>query len=215
MNESSFKTKFKDGEVDYIITDPPYGDAIQYSELSLIWNSWFNKKFKVKDEVIINPVQNKGVTEYLSLLENSIKEASRILKYDGKFTLCFHNKDFSIWEGILSIFKKYNFKLEDIDIVGTLGNSYNNNWSKFSPKSDVYLTFIKKKHDSSGYCQEISLDNLIKAEIKKSQDISDIYDSLTHTLIWETYYNKHKLDLSKLTIKNLNELILKMKNGNR
>jgi len=215
MNKSSFKTRFKDGEVDYIITDPPYGDAIQYSELSLIWNSWFNKEFEIKEEVIINPVQNKGVTEYLGLLENSIKEASRILKDKGKFTLCFHNKDFSIWEGILSIFKKYTFVLENIDIIDTLGNSYNNNWSKFSPKSDIYLTFTKKDFNTDSYYKKILLENLIKKEIKKSQDISKIYDSLTSTLIWEIYYNEHKLDLSKLTIKKLNELILKIKDGNR
>ncbi|MFW9881809.1 MAG: DNA methyltransferase, partial [Candidatus Thorarchaeota archaeon] len=214
MNMSSFKTKFRKGEVDYIITDPPYGDAIQYSELSLIWNSWFNRDFEIEEEVIINPVQNKGVVEYLSLLENSIREASRILKNKGKFTLCFHNKEFSIWEGILSLFKKYGFILDDIEIIETLGNSYNNNWSKFSPKSDIYLTFIKSKSNIKHYSKEISLVDLIKAELKKSKNISEIYDSLTSRLIWEIYYNNYKIDLSKLTIKKLNEIILDLKNGN-
>ena len=45
--------EFKNNSVDYIITDPPYGDVIQYSELSFMWNSWLDLDYKNKNEVII------------------------------------------------------------------------------------------------------------------------------------------------------------------
>ena len=80
-NKSSLKmSEIKNGSVDYLITDPPYGDTIQYSELSFIWNCWLEKDFDIEKEVIINPVQNKGVTEYYNQLVSFIGEAKRVLK---------------------------------------------------------------------------------------------------------------------------------------
>ncbi len=29
-----------DNSIDYIFTDPPFGDNLNYSELSFIWESW-------------------------------------------------------------------------------------------------------------------------------------------------------------------------------
>src|SRR3989344_5739873 len=47
-NKSSLKMKeVKPSSVDYLITDPPYGDTIQYSELSYIWNCWLDKDLKI------------------------------------------------------------------------------------------------------------------------------------------------------------------------
>lgn len=217
INKSSFKTEFKDGEVDYIITDPPYGDTIQYFELSFIWNAWMDFEFNNEEEIIINPVQHKGKEEYLTMLRVSIKEASRILKNNGMFTLCFHNKEFKIWQGILNSFKQYNFALEDIEIVETLGNSYNNNWSKFSPKSDIYLTFRKTKLIKNRFKNEFSLKEFIRSVLKenKTKDISVIYDALVSKLIWEIYYNENEVDVSKLTIKKLSEILIELENANR
>jgi len=214
-NKSSFYTKLEKESVDYILTDPPYGDAIQYSELSFIWNAWLSLNFDLKEEVVINPKQDKTISDYLSLLENSIKEANRILKYGGKFTLCFHNKEFKIWEGILDLFKKYNFALDEIEIVDTLGNSYNNNWAKFSPKSDIYLTFKKTKDKIKEHYKKIDLLDIIRKELEKEGDVSKIYDSIVTTLIWNIYHNEYKVDLSNLTIRKLGEEISKIKNGNR
>src|SRR5699024_2633233 len=132
-------------EVDYIFTDPPYGDAIQYSELSYMWNSWINEEVDINKEVIINPKQNKGKEEFKHLFELSITNISKQLKLNGHFTLCFQNKEFSVWKDIIEIFKSNNFNLVDIKIHDTLGNSFNKSWSKFSPKTDIYLTFKKVK----------------------------------------------------------------------
>ena len=59
IHDSALKINYTES-IDYVFTDPPYGDAIQYSELSFIWNSWFGKTFNTEEEVIINPVQNKN-----------------------------------------------------------------------------------------------------------------------------------------------------------
>tara|TARA_Y100000310_G_scaffold342066_1_gene443586 strand:+ start:2420 stop:3985 length:1566 start_codon:yes stop_codon:yes gene_type:complete len=207
-NRSCFETGLKKNSVDYIITDPPYGETVQYSELSFMWNSWMNYNFNIKEEVVINPVQQKGIPEFLELLEKSVKEAHRVLKNGKEYTLCFHNKEFKIWKGVLDIFKKYDFVLGDINVVSTNGNSYNKNWAKFSPKTDLYLTFIKSKykptHNKEILTQKILADILKK---NKENELTKIYDILSVTLINELYFNEYQMDLSKLTIKKIGEML--------
>ncbi len=141
-NKSSLKMKeVKNGSVDYLITDPPYGDTIQYSELSYIWNCWLGKDFRIEEEVIINPVREKGFSEYQNQLKSFIAEAKRVLKKDGYFTLAFQNKDLNIWITVAELIRDRGMTLEDIFSYSTLGSPYNKSWSKFSPKSDFYVTF--------------------------------------------------------------------------
>ena len=203
-NQSSVSTGIPDSYVDYIITDPPYGEAIQYSELSFMWNAWLKNTYDTTEEVIINPIQKKGKQEFLLLLDKIVKEANRILKEDKFLTLCFHNKDLSIWHGILKIFKKRNFTLEYIEIEDTLGNSYNKNWAIYSPKADIYLTFKKggyKPKDNKEY----NLDDFLK-NIKKSDFEGKgprIYENVIVNLIHEIYYNDYEVDLSKLGLEDI------------
>jgi hypothetical protein len=214
-NQSSVHTGIPTRSVDYIITDPPYGEAIQYSELSFVWNAWLNNTYDTKEEVIINPIQNKGKQEFFLLLDKIVKEAKRILKKDKFLTLCFHNKDLSIWHGILNIFKKYKFTLEYIEIEDTLGNSYNKNWASYSPKADIYLTFKKGGYKSKGY-EEYNLDDFLK-NIKKS-DFEEkgpkIYENIIVNLIYEIYYNDYEVDLSKLCLEDIIKGVEDIKNAN-
>jgi DNA modification methylase len=141
-NKSSLKMKeVENKSVDYLITDPPYGDTIQYSELSYIWNCWLGKNFKIKDEVVINPAQDKGISEYKNQLKLFINETKRVLKKGGYFTLAFQNKDLNIWIVVAELIRDNSMTLKDISSYSTFGNPYNKNWSKFSPKSDFYVTF--------------------------------------------------------------------------
>ena len=213
--QSSLKTGLQDESIDYIITDPPYGDAIQYSELSYIWNAWMKDKYDIEEELIINPVQNKNINDFLYFFDKSVNEANRILKHDKYYTLCFHNKDFIIWEGVLNIFKKYNFTLENIDIVNLKGNSYNTNWSKFNPKTDLYLTFrksvYKPTHKKKYSIRDILFD--INKE-NKVEPISKLYDLLCIKLIYELYYNEYKISINDLSIKKLAKLLGEINNAN-
>jgi adenine-specific DNA methylase len=147
-NKSSLKMiEIEPESVDYLITDPPYGDTIQYSELSYIWNCWLEKEFDIEKEVIINPVQNKGLNEYSSQLASFISEVRRVLKKDAYFTLAFQNKDLEIWVNLAELIRDSGMELVDISSYDTFGSPYNKNWAKFSPKSDFYVTFKNRKKD--------------------------------------------------------------------
>jgi len=214
MNSSSLKTNLKGESIDYIITDPPYGDAIQYYELSYIWNAWLDTNYDPKEELIINPKQKKGKEEFFDLMDKSVGESERLLKKGSYYTLCFHNKDFGIWKGVLDIFKRYNFSLENIEIVQSKGNSYNTNWSKFNPKTDIYLTFKKSKYNAT-HNKKVFISDIVKEIMnsKRGLPISEIYDYLTVNLISELYYNESTPEISGLTIKKLANIIEEVKNG--
>lgn len=206
---------FGNSTIDYVITDPPYGDVIQYSELSFIWNSWLNFEYKNTDEVIINPKQKKGEEEFLNSIELFIDNTYRILKTGGKFTLCFQNKNINIWYSILDKIKKTGFSLFDVKIYETLGSTYNQNWAKFSPKNDLYVTFIKTNTVHENTITEEIDPSLLIDEIRKeiilnhkNESVELIYDLFIASIIHLLFNNVKINKIEKLTIKKLIELML-------
>lgn len=207
----------KDNSVDYIITDPPYGDAIQYSELSFIWNCWLGKEFVIKNEIIINPKQNKGIDEYSNLMKLFINEVHRVLKVNKYFTLCFQNKDISVWFSIADIMRKSGFQIEDISVYDTLGTPYNKNWSKFSPKSDFYITFIKKTTKPNNKKpklidpEEIVKDVLSLFDNNKLFNLNKAYDLFVVLLIYDLFNGNKITELKKLNLKNIINMFQQVK----
>lgn len=93
-----------DNSVDYIFTDPPYGDSIPYSELNRFWPAWLKQKPIFDDEIIISnsPIRKeKNKENYAKLIRNVYKELFRVLK-PGKFmTITFHNTDIFLYNLII------------------------------------------------------------------------------------------------------------------
>lgn len=67
--------------VDYIFTDPPYGDSVPYLELDYMWNSWLKFSPDFEEEIIISdsPVRNKKFDIYEKMLNAAFKEVFRVL----------------------------------------------------------------------------------------------------------------------------------------
>lgn len=210
INKSSINLEdIDDNSVDYIITDPPYGDAIQYSELSFIWNCWFNKIYSIKDEVIINPVQSKGNLEFNELINTFISNAYRVLKKEAMFTLCFQNKDIRIWLDMLLHIKKVGFSLEDIKIYDTFGSPYNKHWAKFSPKADLYVTFKKSKpnNDENGTISPESIISNILANFNSEDlDMNRCYDLFVASVINEVFKGKTISEMKNWNLKHIVKL---------
>lgn len=102
--------------VDYVFTDPPYGDAVPYLELDYMWNSWLKFKSDFEDEIIISdsPVRNKTSELYEKMLNAAFKQIFRVLK-PGKFlTVTFHSTDIKIWTSIIKAVILSGFDLEKI-----------------------------------------------------------------------------------------------------
>lgn len=92
-----------DGAVDYIFTDPPYGDSVPYIEYCTIWNAWLGHPIQAEDEIIISDseVRNKDINDYARLMKAGFAECYRILKNGGWMSLTFNNRDVEVWKSLI------------------------------------------------------------------------------------------------------------------
>jgi DNA modification methylase/transcriptional regulator with XRE-family HTH domain/DNA-directed RNA polymerase subunit RPC12/RpoP len=98
-------SKVRDGSIDYVFTDPPFGSNIFYADCNLIWESWLGKLTDISEEAVVNrslSVENggKSLEQYGSLISAALAEISRVLKPGGWATIVFHNTDASVWQAI-------------------------------------------------------------------------------------------------------------------
>ena len=97
---SASNSVIKNNSIDYIFTDPPFGENIYYSDLNFFIESWQKVFTNTNPEAIVDKVKKKGEFEYNKLIENCFKEYFRVLKPGKWMTVVFSNTKASIWNGI-------------------------------------------------------------------------------------------------------------------
>lgn len=103
----------KSETVDYIYTDPPYGNKIPYLDLSIMWNAWLDLEVTQEDykkEAIEGGELKKGKAEYNKLIAKSIEEMYRVLKYDRWMSFVFAHKDPEFWHLIIDTAERAGFE---------------------------------------------------------------------------------------------------------
>jgi len=113
-NAIELKDIIPQNSVDYVFTDPPYGGAVQYFELSTLWASWLKMDLKYNDEITINKNQNKDFDYYHKMLRASFKEVYQVLKSGKYMTVTFHSTDIKVWNSIIKAVVMVGFELEKI-----------------------------------------------------------------------------------------------------
>ena len=100
--------------VDYIFTDPPYGGAVQYFELSTLWAAWLNMNLDYADEITINSQQEKDFDYYHKMLKSAFREMYQVLKPGRYLTVTFHSTEIAVWNSIIKAVVLSGFDLEKI-----------------------------------------------------------------------------------------------------
>jgi putative DNA methylase len=111
--DSSRMVQIPESSVDAVITDPPYFDNVQYSELADFFYVWLRLALKdrypafapeltpKRAEVVANRERGKSADSYLDGLAAVLRECSRVLKDDGLLVFTFHHKDPTAWASVL------------------------------------------------------------------------------------------------------------------
>jgi len=112
------------GEVDAVITDPPYYDSVQYSELADFFYVWqkqslerdfpeiFSRDSVVSDaEAVGNRTREKSLDDYRRLLQNVFESAFDLLKEDGPLAFTFHHKQPEAWGAVLEAIDGAGFRV--------------------------------------------------------------------------------------------------------
>lgn len=194
-------SNIKSGSVNYCFTDPPYGDSIQYSELSMVWNAWLKKVFDNKNEVIINRTQNKDDQDYKELLTKVFAETYRVLKPGSYMTVCFHNKDSKAWSAILQACRDAGFLYINIVPQEPISKSFTQLWAENSPKTDLLMNFVKPETKSKEpeliYTKLGGVSQLVKEAVsvlkteRKEVQLGHVYDHVLSRVVGYMFYAKN------------------------
>lgn len=121
--------------VDAVITDPPYFDNVQYSELAdffYVWlriglkesYPWFRPELSNRPQEIVKNEKQGKTTEYFNKgLLGVFKECHYVLKDDGVLVFTFHHNKTWAWEGIAQILLEAGFYVSASPIVRSEGKS--------------------------------------------------------------------------------------------
>lgn len=134
-----------ENSIDYIFTDPPFGDNLNYSELSFIWESWLKIKTNIINEAIVNDTQKKGILEYKSLMTSCFTEFYRILKPNRWMTVEFHNSKNAVWNAIQESLLRAGFIIADVRTLDKKQGSFKQVNNTASVKQDLVISAYKPK----------------------------------------------------------------------
>lgn len=122
-NKTSERLLEEDNSVDYVITDPPYYDNVQYSELSDFFYVWlreglkhdyeeFNPELVPKArEIVSNKTAGKDEEFFIQSMTNVFSECHRVLKEDGEMIFTYHHNENEAWSVILEAIIESGFSI--------------------------------------------------------------------------------------------------------
>lgn len=154
LNGSSLNIPLPSNSIDYVFTDPPYGDSVPYLELHYMWSSWLRFKVNFDDEIIISdsPVRKeKNFEMYHKMLSKAFREIYRVLKPNKWLTVTFHNTDIKIYNSIIKAVILAGFDLERNVYQPPAKTSAKGLLAPYgSAVGDYYIRFKKTDKESLG-----------------------------------------------------------------
>lgn len=192
--------------VDYIFTDPPYGDSISYFALSSFWSSWIHDAVDYDNEIIYDPYRNKKEEDYSLRLDRAFLQAHRLLKDNCYMSFTFHNRHIKFWKIVIDAVYRAGFELVNVKWVdqavasGTQGINRKN-----TLKGDFVYTF--RKLNKSLYKHEIIngesiIDDVMRKCLQGNTHVTTakLYESLIPEIVKnQAYYDSTQklLDIDK------------------
>jgi len=190
--------RIKSGSIDYIFTDPPYGQNIAYFGLSMFWNSWLKNNVDYENEIIYDPYRNKLYDDYGTRMFRVFKELYRVLKNNSYMCFTFHNRDLNIWKIVIDAIKNSGFYLkgvvyqEQAVFSGTQGINWKNtlrgDFVYKLQKNEDYKKETKKTNNSNN--EKIIINNVSNwIRLRKDGITSDkLYERLIPFIIKRNAY---------------------------
>jgi DNA modification methylase len=131
-----------DNSVDYVFTDPPFGENIYYADLNFLVESWHRVITNAKPEAIVDRFKKKGLPEYQRLMQQCFEEYCRVLKPGRWMTVVFHNSRNAVWNAIQEAMLAAGFVVADVRTLDKQQGSYRQVTST-AVKQDLVISAYK------------------------------------------------------------------------
>jgi 16S rRNA G966 N2-methylase RsmD len=128
--------------IDYIFTDPPFGENIYYADLNFLAESWHRVYTEPGPEAIVDRARRKDLFDYQRLMEACLKEYYRVLKPGRWMTMVFHNSRNSVWAAIQEALTAAGFVVADVRTLDKQQGSYRQVTST-AVKQDLVISAYK------------------------------------------------------------------------
>ncbi len=123
LQGSSVDLSIPDDSVDYVITDPPYFDSVQYSDLAAFFRVWLRKllpdaanwEYSLDESAVDQHANGNG--QYTAVLSAIFSECHRVLKKGGRLIFTFHHWNPKGWSALTKALKRAGFVLVNRYVV--------------------------------------------------------------------------------------------------
>jgi len=132
--------------IDYVFTDPPFGENIYYAALNTLVEAWHGVVEDSSTEAIMDRVQKKTVHDYQGLMTACFREYYRVLKPGRWMTVCFSNSSNSVWRAIQEAMGIAGFVVADVRTLDKKMGSFRQVTSQ-AVKQDLVISAYKPGRD--------------------------------------------------------------------
>ena len=139
------RTRIPDASIDYVFTDPPFGENIYYADLNYLVESWHRIFTRCEPEAIVDRAKSKGISDYQRLMQGCFEEYFRVLKPGRWMTVVFHNSRNAVWNAIQEAMLAAGFVVADVRTLDKQQGSYRQVTST-AVKQDLVISAYKPNH---------------------------------------------------------------------
>lgn len=184
-NQSSTNIVEPDKSIDFVFTDPPFGDFIPYAEVNQINELWLEKVTDRTDEIIISDSQKKDITTYQKMLTDVFKEVNRTLKPTGYASVVFHAAKATVWEAFNGAINDSGFYIKLSNILDKTQASFKQVVSEGSVRGDPLFLLQKTASKRDVHSSDTALlDKIIEKNFSNTSfDMRRCYSMYAYTCL--------------------------------
>lgn len=168
-NASSTELGLGSGTVDYVFTDPPFGDYIPYAELNQINELWLGAGTDRTQEIIVSRDADRGVDEYGGLMGEVFGEVARVLKPDALATVVFHSAKAEVWQALTGAYGAAGLSVRTAGVLHKTQASFKQVVSPTTVKGDA-LILLGPGEEGDASAARRSVDEVIASVLRDSRD---------------------------------------------
>lgn len=142
------KLPLSNSSIDYIFTDPPFGENLAYAELNFLVEAWHGVMTDARLDAIVdrskeNRAAQKSLDDYRRLMAACFTEYYRVLKPGRWMTVVFSNTQASVWNSLQTALQEAGFVVANVSALDKQQGSFKSVTTTVAVKQDLIISAYK------------------------------------------------------------------------